>query len=146
MLILGKEDGEGKRKYKKRRKKKKNKRGEENLREFSRFSSGSDGSENLEEVSDHDDLMDVDDDEMLFSRSDHEFSCESDVPDDQAVQIKHARTAKKKRGRKPKGESAEAASSEEDDGFACKACNKVSASVINYSKSKQTQNYILDKK
>ena len=125
-IFAGKDGDDDAKKRRKRRKKKKKRRGEENLREFERFSSGSDGSENLENETDHDDhdLLGVYDDELLF-KSDHEFSCESDVPDDQAVQIKHARTAKKKRGRKPKAEAeAEEATSEEDD-FACKICNKV---------------------
>ena len=70
-------------------------------------------------------MLDQYDEDNLF-RSEHEFSCESDVPDDQVQPIKHARTAKKKRGRKPKVEEATVTSEEEDDDFACKACGKVS--------------------
>ena len=131
MIFVGKDDGDDEtKKRKKRRKKKKKKRGEEHMREFEKFSSGSDGSENLEDVEyDSHDLLDHEDDDLLF-RSDHEFSCESDVPDDQVQPVKLARTAKKKRGRKPKVEEAAVTSEDEDDDFACKACGKVKLQVF----------------
>ena len=127
LTFVGKDDkDDGTETPRKRRKKKKKKRGEEHIRQFEKFSSGSDGSENLEEIEyDSHDMLDHEDDDILF-RSDHEFSCESDVPDDQVKPIKHARTAKKKRGRKPKVEETAVTSEEEDDDFACQACGKVS--------------------
>ena len=49
-------------------------------------------------------------------KTDHEFSCESDVPDAEAKPVKHARTAtkagKRKRGRPPKVDKTEEASEE----------------------------------
>ena len=46
----------------------------------------------------------MEEEDILF-KSDHEFSCESDVPDGEIQEVKHARTAtKRKRGRKPKGQ------------------------------------------
>ncbi|TRY70833.1 hypothetical protein TCAL_17263 [Tigriopus californicus] len=88
----------------KRRKKKKKKRGEENLREFAKFSSGSSDDEGLEGEEDEDlegEHEEDDHDEVLF-HSDHEFSCESDVPDGEAQPIQHARTATKGKKRKKK--------------------------------------------
>ncbi|XP_059091563.1 remodeling and spacing factor 1-like [Tigriopus californicus] len=122
----------------KRRKKKKKKRGEENLREFAKFSSGSSDDEGLEGEEDEDlegEHEEDDHDEVLF-HSDHEFSCESDVPDGEAQPIQHARTAtkgkkrKKKKTRKTESvETVVAAESESeeddsDDNWACKKCNK----------------------
>lgn len=63
-------------------------------------------------------------------KSDHEFSCESDVPDEEAAPIKHARTGASKRGRKStkkavkESDDAEESESEDtEDDFACKKCN-----------------------
>jgi remodeling and spacing factor 1 len=75
----------------------------------------------------------IDHDDNLF-KSDHEFSCESDVPDEEAAPVKHARTgatkkrSKKQRAKRPK--KAESSSEEEVveedeeevEDFACKKC------------------------
>lgn len=81
--------------------------------------------------------MEEDEDDDNLFRSDHEFSCESDVPDDEAQPIKHARTATKKK-RKAKTKRAksidepaaeeeiedEEAEAEEEEAFACRKCDK----------------------
>merc|ERR1711953_485435 len=113
----------------KRRKNKKNKRGEENLREFAKFSTGSDDSnEGLEAMSDDfEDYPGQDDMDRLLDKSDHEFSCESDVPENEVKVVKHARTApqKRKRGRPPKQQDEPMEEEEEeDDDFACKKCGQ----------------------
>ena len=132
----GEEGDDGKKKRRRKKKKKKNARDGQHLKEFEKFSSGSEtGDEEVTsgEVTGDEDLIPAakgrgkaDDD--IF-RSDHEFSCESDVPDEEAQPVKHARTAGKKRGRKPRKkkeeERKEESSSEEeeqDDGFACAKC------------------------
>ena len=60
------------------------------------------------------------DDNDIF-KSDHEFSCESDVPDNEVQVVKHARTAtkggKRKRGRPKKIEMQEEEESEEEGKF-----------------------------
>merc|ERR1711974_196811 len=102
------EGGDGKKK-RRRKKKKKNARDGQHLKEFEKFSSGSETGD--EEVTSGEVTVDEDliptakgrgkaDDDIF--RSDHEFSCESDVPDEEAQPVKHARTAGKKRGRKPR--------------------------------------------
>ena len=126
----GGEGEEGDRKKRKRKKKKKQKRGEEHMRQFAKFSSGSSSDDlGLEGESDDEDLHHLDmenDDEVNANRSDHEFSCESDVPEDEWQPIKHARTATKKgrKRRKKVVEEEEEEEEEEDDSFACKKCDK----------------------
>jgi hypothetical protein len=71
-----------------RRKKKKKKHGERgHLKEFEKFSSGSDSNEDVEEEEEVDDAHVVDEHDDNLFRSDHEFSCESDVPDEEAAPI-----------------------------------------------------------
>ena len=125
------DDYEGDQKQRRRRrKKKKHKRGEENLKEFARFSSGSsDEDDEGLEAEEFDDHFGADHhhDDDLFNKSDHEFSCESDVPDDEAQPIKHARTGKrrKRKAKKVESESEEEEEEEEDnEEFACKKCGK----------------------
>ena len=95
----GEGEGEEGKKKRKRRKKKKHKRGEEHMRQFAKFSSGSSSDDaGLEGESDDEDLhhldMEAEDEEAAnANRSDHEFSCESDVPEDEWQPIKHAREA-----------------------------------------------------
>jgi len=71
-----------------RRKKKKKKHGDRaHLKEFEKFSSGSDSNEDVEEEEEVDDAHVVDEHDDNLFRSDHEFSCESDVPDEEAAPI-----------------------------------------------------------
>ena len=78
--------------------------------EFEKFSSGSEESDEdgpgSEESPDENELI-VEKNDDLF-KSDHEFSCESDVPETEAQIVKHARTVtkggKRKRGRPSKDE------------------------------------------
>jgi len=81
----------------KRKKKKKKGRGDVVNREFEKFSSGSDSNEGGPDY-DSPDMADYEgqvlDDNDIF-KSDHEFSCESDVPDNEVQVVKHARTATK---------------------------------------------------
>merc|ERR1712008_89557 len=79
---------------KKRKVKTKKNRGDVVNREFEKYSSGS---ESNEDGADYDspppapeDLYDINP-----FKSDHEFSCESDVPDTEVQIVKHARTATK---------------------------------------------------
>ena len=72
-----------------------------------------------------------DDIDRLLDKSDHEFSCESDVPENEVKMVKHARTAplKRKRGRPPKQQQEDEAmeqeeDAEQDDDFACKKCEQ----------------------
>ena len=62
------------------------------------------------------------DDNDIF-KSDHEFSCESDVPDNEVQVVKHARTAtkggKRKRGRPKKIEMQEEEEESEEEGKFC---------------------------
>ena len=92
-----------KEKKKKKVKTKKN-RGDVVNREFEKYSSGSESNEDGDEYESPppapEDLYDINP-----FKSDHEFSCESDVPDTEVQIVKHARTAtkgKRKRGRPPK--------------------------------------------
>ena len=93
-----------KEKKKKKVKTKKN-RGDVVNREFEKYSSGSESNEDGDEYESPppapEDLYDINP-----FKSDHEFSCESDVPDTEVQIVKHARTAtkggKQKRGRPPK--------------------------------------------
>ena len=97
---------------KKRKKKHKTKKGRGDTvnREFEKFSSGSEESDEdgpgSEESPDENELI-VEKNDDLF-KSDHEFSCESDVPETEAQIVKHARTVtkggKRKRGRLSKDE------------------------------------------
>ena len=98
-------------------------------REFAKFSTGSDDSnEGLEAMSDDfEDYPGQDDMDRLLDKSDHEFSCESDVPENEVKVVKHARTApqKRKRGRPPKQQDEPMEEEEEeDDDFACKKCGQ----------------------
>jgi len=125
-------EGDEPKKKRKRKNKKKKKRGEENLRQFEKFSTGSDeNDEGLEAMSDDfEDYSHQEDIDRLLDKSDHEFSCESDVPENEVKMVKHARTApqKRKRGRPPKQQQDEPMEEEEDeedeDDFACKKCGK----------------------
>ena len=125
----GEEVGETKKR--RRKKKKKQKRGEEHMRQFAKFSSGSSSDDaGLEGESDDEDLhhldMEEDMDEINANRSDHEFSCESDVPEEEWQPIKHARTATKKgrKRRKKVVEVEEEEEEEEEEEFKCKKCDK----------------------
>ena len=90
---------------KKRKVKTKKGRGDVVNREFEKYSSGSESNEDGDEYEspppDPADLYDINP-----FKSDHEFSCESDVPDTEVQIVKHARTAtkggKRKRGRPSK--------------------------------------------
>merc|ERR1712141_226775 len=114
------EDAEDLKKKKKKKHKTKKNRGDTVNREFEKFSSGSESDEDGSDVESpeemgEDDIIRKEDD--LF-KSDHEFSCESDVPDTDVQIVKHARTAtkggKKKRGRPSKVAKMEMDQSEEE--------------------------------
>ena len=99
------------------------------MRQFAKFSSGSSSDDaGLEGESDDEDLhhldmeMEDENDAANANRSDHEFSCESDVPEDEWQPIKHARTATKKRRRRKVVEVEEEEEEEEEEAFACKKC------------------------
>merc|ERR1712086_1180806 len=113
-----------------RKVKTKKNRGDVVNREFEKYSSGSESNEDGDEYESPppapEDLYDINP-----FKSDHEFSCESDVPDTEVQIVKHARTAtkggKQKRGRPPKISKMEEESEEEEEEdveFACKKCGK----------------------
>merc|ERR1719189_2834367 len=114
---------EGRKRKRKKKKKPEDLRGQEHLKQFSKFSSGSDSGDEDEDGEEIEEEVAADggDRDDLF-KSDHEFSCESDVSDDDFVPVKHARTATKKKSKK-KAEEITASSEEEDDEFACKKCS-----------------------
>ena len=87
---------EGRKRKRKKKKKPEELRGQEHLKQFSKFSSGSDSGDEDEDGEEIEEEVAADggDRDDLF-KSDHEFSCESDVSDDDFVPVKHARTATK---------------------------------------------------
>ena len=116
-----KDPSQTKRKYKKKKKSKKS-RGDVVNREFEKFSSGSDSNEGGPDY-DSPDLAAYEDqvlDDNDIFKSDHEFSCESDVPDNEVQLVKHARTAtkggKRKRGRPKKIEMQMSEEEESEEG------------------------------
>merc|ERR1712083_693148 len=126
------DDSDAYKESKKRKKKHKTKKNRSDTvnREFEKYSSGSEEDEDgpdFESPEENEIIQDKIDDDLF--KSDHEFSCESDVPDTEATIVKHARTAtkggKKKRGRPPKvakmesDESEEEEEEEEEEEFVC---------------------------
>ena len=86
---------ESKKRKRKKKKKPEDLRGQEHLKQFSKFSSGSESGEEEDDGEDiEEEVAETGDQDDLF-KSDHEFSCESDVPDDDWQPVKHARTATK---------------------------------------------------
>ena len=87
---------EDRKRKRKKKKKPEDLRGQEHLKQFSKFSSGSESGEEDEDGEEIEEEVAADggDRDDLF-KSDHEFSCESDVSDDDFVPVKHARTATK---------------------------------------------------
>lgn len=84
---------ESKKRKRKKKKKPEELRGQEHLKQFSKFSSGSESGEEEEEGEEiEEEVAEAGDQDDLF-KSDHEFSGESDVPDDDYEPVKHARTA-----------------------------------------------------